>query len=154
MPMFQYTIFSITPIFIEKLADTMDDKEYQILEFLSKYNSPIPFDELEKGLEGNYGKSKNGSLLTDLSNLEFKGMVVDNYAKGIQISELGKKQIVPLNHENEKIEYSEKKIVEEIEYGPKITKFVYRTYWVMFAITIISLIISLLSLAFLFLRRY
>ena len=152
--MLPITVFSITPIFIEILADNMDDKEYQILEFLSRFNSPIPFDELEKGLEGNYGKSKNGSLLTDLSNLEFKGMVVDNYAKGIQISELGKKQIVPLNHENEKIEYSEKKIVEEIEYGPKITKFVYRTYWVMFAITIISLIISLLSLAFLFLRRY
>ena len=133
----------------------MDDNEYRILEFLSRFNSPIPFDELEKGLEGKYANSKkNESLLTDLSNLEFKGMVVDNYAKGIQLSELGKKQIVPLNHENEKIEYSEKKIVEEIEYGPKITKFVYRTYWVMFAITIISLIISLLSLAFLFLRRY
>ncbi|MGZ8559566.1 MAG: hypothetical protein ACXWWC_14575 [Chitinophagaceae bacterium] len=133
----------------------MDEKEYLILQFLSRFNSPIPFDELEKGLEGKYDKGKkNESLLADLSNLEFKGMLIDNYAKGIQISELGKKQIAPLNLETEKIEYSEKKIVEETEYGPKITKFVYRTYWVMFAITIISLIISLLSLAFLFLRRY
>ena len=153
MPMFQNIIFSITPIFIEILADTMDDKEYQILEFLSRYNSPIPFDELEKGLEGNYAQSKNGSLLTDLSNLEFKGMLVDNYTVGIQISELGKKQIVPLNNKSEKVDYSEKRNEEETEYGPKITKFVYRTYWVMFAITIISLIVSLLSLAFLFLRR-
>ena len=131
----------------------MDDKEYLILEFLSRYNSPIPFDELEKGLEGKYGKSKNESLLTDLSNLEFKGMLVDDYAKGIRLSEIGKKHIARLNQSGEKIEYVEMPKEERTEYGPKITKLVYRTYWVMFAISIISLIVSLLSLAFLFLRR-
>ena len=131
----------------------MEDKEYLVLEFLSRFNNPISFDELEKGLKDYFDKSNSEPLLTYVNKLEGKGMLIDNYVKGIRLSDIGKNHVAQLNQKSEKIDYTEETIEEKTEYGPKITRFVYRTYWVMFAISIIALIVSLLSLAFLFLRR-
>lgn len=130
----------------------MEDKEYLVLKFLSRFEGPIPFNDLEKGLKDHFDKSKKETLLTCVSNLEYKGLLDDNYVKGIQITDKGKKQ---LNGSGVIEEYEEpvsrkKKSRPKPDVDQKASNFVYRTYWLMFAISIIGFVLALLSFLFWF----
>ena len=131
----------------------MEDKEYLVLKFLSRFEAPISFNELEKGLKDHFDKHKKENLLlTCVSNLEYKGLLEDNYAKGIQITEKGKNQlgVGELSEENEETGRKRRKNRGKQDYDQKASSFVYRTYWLMFAISIIAFVLSLLSLLFWF----
>lgn len=133
----------------------MEDKEYLILKFLSRFEAPIPFNDLENGLKDHFDKHKKENLLSYVSNLEYKGLLYDNYAKGIQITEKGKKQLGSdeLNEENEETGSRRKKSRGnrgKQDYDQKASSFVYRTYWLMFAISIIAFVLALLSFLFWF----
>jgi hypothetical protein len=130
----------------------MEDKEYLVLKFLSRFEAPIPFNDLEKGLKDHFDKHKKETLLTCVSNLEFKGLLDDNYMKGIQITEKGKKQLngTELTEEPEENTSRRKKSRPKQDNDQKASNFVYRTYWLMFAISIIAFVLALLSLLFWF----
>ena len=131
----------------------MEDKEYLVLKFLSRFEGPIPFNDLENGLKDHFDKHKKENLLlTCVSNLEYKGLLEDNYAKGIQITEKGKNHLGAgeLSEENEETGRKRRKNRGKQDYDQKASRFVYRTYWLMFAISIIAFILSLLSLLFWF----
>ena len=130
----------------------MEDKEYLVLKFLSRFEAPIPFNELEKGLKEHFDKNKKDNLLTCVSNLEYRGLLDDNYLKGIQITEKGKKQLGAGESADEFEETSSRKRKSrgKQDYDQKASNFVYRTYWLMFAISILAFILSLLSLLFWF----
>ena len=133
----------------------MEDKENLVLKFLSRLEAPISFNELEKGLKEHFDKNKKETLLTCVSNLEWKGLLDDNYAKGIKITEDGKKHldIGGVNQENEQPDHGVKRKPAKRDYDQKAPGFVYRTYWLMFAISIVALILSILSVLLWFFPR-
>lgn len=133
----------------------MEDKEYLVLKFLSRFDVPIPFNDLESGLKDHFGKNKkDDNLLYWLSNLEYKGWLEDNYLKGIRITDKGKKQLLngTATHDPDEEETSSrrKKKRGKQDYDQKASGFVYRTYWLMFIISIFAFILALLSFLFWF----
>lgn len=130
----------------------MEDKEYLVLKFLSRFQAPIPFNDLENGLKDHFNKHKKENLLTCVSNLEYRGLLDDNYMKGIQITEKGKKQLSAgeLTDDNEETTSKKRKSRGKQDYDQKASSFVYRTYWLMFAISIIAFVLALLSFLFWF----
>ncbi len=130
----------------------MEDKEYLVLKFLSRFEAPIPFNDLESGLKDHFDKHKKENLLTCVSNLEYRGLLDDNYKKGIQITEKGKKQLGAgeLTEDSEETSPKKRKSRGKQDYDQKASSFVYRTYWLMFAISIIAFVLALLSFLFWF----
>lgn len=130
----------------------MEDKEYLVLKFLSRFEAPIPFNDLEKGLKDHFDKHKKENLLTCVSNLEYRGLLDDNYVKGLKITEKGKKQLGAgeSNGEMEETAPGRKKNRGKQDYDQKASSFVYKTYWLMFAISIIAFVLALLSFLFWF----
>jgi hypothetical protein len=143
-----------TPNFMQTVPVFMEDKEYLVLKFLSRFDAPIPFNDLETGLKSHFDKTQKDNLLFYVSNLEYKGWLNDNYVKGIQITEKGKKQLLngTATHEADEEETSSrrKKKRSNQDYDQKASSFVYRTYWLMFAISIVAFVLALLSFLFWF----
>lgn len=129
----------------------MEDKEYLVLKFLSRFEAPIPFNDLEKGLKDHFDKHKKDGLLTCVGNLEYRGLLEDNYVKGIQITEKGKKQLEAGElTDDDEITPRKRKSRRKQDHDQEASSFVYRTYWLMFAISIISFVLALLSFLFWF----
>lgn len=129
----------------------MEDKEYLVLKFLSRFESPIQFNELETGLKDHFDKNKKENLLYVVSNLEYRGFLEDNYLKGIQITSDGRAQLNgSADLADDDTPFRKKKKRNPSSDDDKASSFVYRTYWLMFAFSIVSFVLALLSLLFWF----
>ncbi|RZL07477.1 MAG: hypothetical protein EOO89_23020 [Pedobacter sp.] len=129
----------------------MEDKEYLVLKYLSRFDTPIQFNELENGLKDHFDKNKKDNLLFVVSNLEFRGLLEDNYRKGIQITQTGRSELNgSAEPASDEFTPRRKKKRSRADEDDKASGFVYRTYWLMFAFSIVSFVLALFSLLFWF----
>jgi hypothetical protein len=108
---------------------------------------------LENGLKDHFDKNKkdNDNLLYVVSNLEFRGLLEDNHLKGIQITSTGRAELNGSSEQaDEEVPTRRRKKRNRADTDDRASGFVYRTYWLMFAFSIVSFVLALLSLLFWF----
>ena len=127
----------------------MDDKEFIILEFLSKQTSPIEFATLDDALTGCFDNNKDENIYKYVSALVWKGLINDG--KPLQISEIGKefftKEKIIRDRQKEEKELQFSKLKYDVTNAERVYKTYRTTRFMAISACIVSICLLLLKLA-------